>query len=173
MKIQITKFFENTLEEAVWASDEECPALQQYLRRSVDGNCVPKKILPPTCGVGARQDNYESAEALVEAVEAQLEESVGEEHAIKMTEDKAKTRFGEKMVILYVGALVIDGTSGVPVNVLVRVRGETKIDHLRRLTSAQGNAPRAPPKLWRMSKVLIDWFRCLWMIGICWDAEVV
>ena len=82
---------------------------------------------------GAQQDNYKSAAALAEAVAAQLEESVREGHAMKMTEDEAKARFGEKLVIASLGAqvkcgegkdvqvrLLFDGTNGVPVNGLVR-----------------------------------------------------
>ena len=90
---------------------------------------------------GADNKNYSSAAELADAVEAQLELSVTKGQAFKLTEEEAREKYGDRLVVAALGAqvksgskdssdltirLLFDGTHGVPVNKGIRVRDRDK-----------------------------------------------
>ena len=87
------------------------------------------------------RENYTTAAELSEAVEEQLPQSVEKGQAIQMSEAEARQKYGDSLVIDFLGALVnlgskttgdftvcllYDGTSGVQVNKWIRVRDQDK-----------------------------------------------
>ena len=90
---------------------------------------------------GADNKNYASAKELAEAVKEQLELSVAKGHAMKLTEEEARKKYGNSLVVASLGAqvkngaketgdltvrLLFDGTHGVPVNAGIRVRDQDR-----------------------------------------------
>ena len=90
---------------------------------------------------GADNENLASAKELAEAVKEQLEASIVKGQAMKLTEEEAREKYGDSLVVSSLGAqvkngaketgdltvrLLFDGTHGVPVNAVIRVRDQDR-----------------------------------------------
>ena len=106
------------------------------------------------------QKNYRSAVELQAAVEKELRASVASNMALEMSEAEARERFGNKLVVASLGAIVkdgegenlrirllYDGSHGVPVNDNIRVRDRDQmpaapdIKRVLRQVHAEGGVP--------------------------------
>ena len=90
---------------------------------------------------GVNNENYVSAKELAEAVKDQLELSAVKGQALKFTEEAAKEKYGDSLVLASLRALVkrgaketrdltvrmlFDGTHGVPINSGIRARDQDR-----------------------------------------------
>ena len=137
------------------------PAIyERKTRWKLESQANPEIHLWRAPSVGQSNANYRSARDLEEAVEKQLRESVDKHQAITLSDEEANRCHGSKLVIASLGAMIkddsgpdlkirllFDGTHGVSINTLIRVRDQDRTPaapDVRRLLRERAKASGCP-----------------------------
>ena len=110
---------------------------EKKMKWRLESQADPECHLWKPATVGSTNSNYRSAKELAQAVEREHEASVDKGLAIVMSEEEARARYGDELVIASLGAQVKDstgreivvrllfhGTHGILVNGRIRVRDQ-------------------------------------------------